>query len=168
MANKKNFGFTLAEVLITLGIIGVVAAMTIPNLISNHRKNIVETRMAKFYSVINQAIRRSEADNGPVAHWDKLILDDIKDENNEIIGKTTNTKEWFNKYLKPYLNVKKFVETDAEDPKLKLYFTDGSLLLLSKSSVLFYPEAKSYSEIEKENSVIDRNRDDCGTKYFTF
>ena len=34
--NKK--GFTLAEVLITLGIIGVVAALTIPGLIANHRK----------------------------------------------------------------------------------------------------------------------------------
>ena len=31
----KRFGFTLAEVLITLGIIGVVAAMTIPTLIAN-------------------------------------------------------------------------------------------------------------------------------------
>lgn len=31
-------GFTLAEVLITLGIIGVVAAMTMPALISNHKK----------------------------------------------------------------------------------------------------------------------------------
>lgn len=35
---KAKFGFTLAEVLITLGIIGVVAAITIPNLIANHQK----------------------------------------------------------------------------------------------------------------------------------
>ena len=34
---KLRFGFTLAEVLITLGIIGVVAAMTIPNLIANNK-----------------------------------------------------------------------------------------------------------------------------------
>lgn len=33
----KKFGFTLAEVLITLGIIGIVATMTIPVLISNHQ-----------------------------------------------------------------------------------------------------------------------------------
>ena len=36
---KKIFGFTLAEVLITLGIIGVVAAMTLPTLIQNYKKN---------------------------------------------------------------------------------------------------------------------------------
>ena len=34
---EKNSAFTLAEVLITLGIIGVVAAMTIPTLISKYQ-----------------------------------------------------------------------------------------------------------------------------------
>lgn len=38
MKNKKIFAFTLAEVLVTLGVIGVVAAMTMPTLISNHQK----------------------------------------------------------------------------------------------------------------------------------
>ncbi len=38
---KKNLGFTLAEVLLTLGIIGVVAAMTIPMLITNYQKKQV-------------------------------------------------------------------------------------------------------------------------------
>lgn len=43
--------FTLAEVLITLGIIGVVAAMTMPVLISNHNKSVVEARLSKAYNV---------------------------------------------------------------------------------------------------------------------
>lgn len=37
---KKKLAFTLAEVLITLGIIGVVAAMTIPNLIASNEKEL--------------------------------------------------------------------------------------------------------------------------------
>ena len=48
--------FTLAEVLVTLGIISVVAALTIPSLIQNHNKRIIETRLQKFYSTINQAV----------------------------------------------------------------------------------------------------------------
>ena len=44
----NNFGrkaaFTLAEVLITLGIIGVVAALTMPSLIAHYRKQEIETR----------------------------------------------------------------------------------------------------------------------------
>lgn len=60
----KNIAFTLAEVLITLGIIGIVAALTIPNIIAGYRKKVVETRLAKLYSSINQAIKISEIKNG--------------------------------------------------------------------------------------------------------
>lgn len=38
----KKIAFTLAEVLITLGIIGVVAAMTMPVLISNYRESVIK------------------------------------------------------------------------------------------------------------------------------
>ena len=51
----KRFGFTLAEVLITLGIIGVVAAMTIPTLISNTNGAQFKTAYKKALSTLNQA-----------------------------------------------------------------------------------------------------------------
>ena len=51
----KKFGFTLAETLITLGIIGIVAAMTIPNLITEHQKRASVTKLQRAISVINQA-----------------------------------------------------------------------------------------------------------------
>ena len=47
-------GFTLAEVLITLGIIGVVAALTIPSLMTAYNKHITETRLKKFYSLFTK------------------------------------------------------------------------------------------------------------------
>jgi len=50
----KN-AFTLAEVLITLGIIGVVAALTIPNLIANYKEKQSIAHWKKMYSVISQA-----------------------------------------------------------------------------------------------------------------
>ena len=51
----KRFGFTLAEVLITLGIIGVVAAMTIPTLISNTNGAKFRSQFKKTLSTLNQA-----------------------------------------------------------------------------------------------------------------
>ena len=48
--NKMYFGFTLAEVLITLGIIGVVAAITIPALINNYRAAKLKSQFLKSYS----------------------------------------------------------------------------------------------------------------------
>lgn len=50
-------GFTLAEVLITLGIIGVVAAMTIPNLIANVNGHKFRSQFKKSLSTVNQAVR---------------------------------------------------------------------------------------------------------------
>jgi len=52
----KSFGYTLAEVLITLGIIGVVAAITIPMLISKVQLKIFETAFKKEYSTLSNAI----------------------------------------------------------------------------------------------------------------
>ena len=58
----KKFGFTFAEVLITLGIIGVIAALTLPSLIQKKQTKELETGLKVAYSLINQAI--INANNG--------------------------------------------------------------------------------------------------------
>ena len=60
---KMRLGFTLAEVLITLGIIGVVAAMTIPNLIANNKAQKLRSQFLKSYSVVQQVFKQMEADD---------------------------------------------------------------------------------------------------------
>lgn len=67
---EKGYGFTLAEVLITLGIIGVVAALTLPNLLVNYRKTVTVNKVKKFYSMMSQATNASMAENGPMGSWD--------------------------------------------------------------------------------------------------
>lgn len=59
-----NSAFTLAEILITLGIIGIVAALTIPTLISNNRAKALESGLKKGASTINQALLLYQAENG--------------------------------------------------------------------------------------------------------
>lgn len=66
----KKAAFTLAEVLITIGIIGVVAAITLPGLITSYQKNATAVKVEKFYSMINQAVRLSMVDNGEPESWD--------------------------------------------------------------------------------------------------
>ena len=61
--------FTLAEVLITLGIIGVVAAITMPGLIANYEKQVTITKLKKDQSVLAQGIRMAELDNGDICSW---------------------------------------------------------------------------------------------------
>ena len=62
--NYRKIAFTLAEVLITLGIIGVVAAMTMPSLIQNARNRELESGLKKGVSVIGQALNMYQAENG--------------------------------------------------------------------------------------------------------
>ena len=58
----KKQAFTLAEVLITLGIIGVVAAMTMPTLIANHRKQVYVSGLKKGMSTISNMFQKMIAD----------------------------------------------------------------------------------------------------------
>ena len=58
----KKCAFTLAEVLITLGIIGVVAALTMPALVAQHRKKALQTALLKTYSELQQVNLKLLAD----------------------------------------------------------------------------------------------------------
>lgn len=60
----KLKSFTLAEVLITLGIIGVVSALTIPTLMTKINSAQIKTKFKKEISVLNQAVRLAQADYG--------------------------------------------------------------------------------------------------------
>ena len=108
MKNQK--AFTLAEVLITLGIIGIVAALTMPVLIQNHRKAETTAKLKKFYSTMAQAILLSEVDNGPAVEWEYI---DETDENGEDIDRVENrqaTLAYFHKYLANYIKYNDIVE----------------------------------------------------------
>ena len=86
-----RLGFTLAEVLITLGIIGVVAALTLPALIQNYQKKATATSVKKAYSELNQIIERAKADYGDPSGWSYYEQD--------------NLAKWVQTYIEPYVKV---------------------------------------------------------------
>ena len=65
----KQLAFTLAETLIVMGIIGVVAALTLPNLNSSTGDKEKVTKVKKIYTNLQDAIGRAEAVYGPVDEW---------------------------------------------------------------------------------------------------
>ena len=60
--NTRRVGFTLAEVLITLGIIGIVSALTIPTLIKNYQIKVRDNQFKRVYTNLNQALRMTLVD----------------------------------------------------------------------------------------------------------
>lgn len=74
----KNKGFTLAEVLITLAIIGIVAAMTIPTLISDYQDRVNVTKMKKMFSALTNAYGLYLTEQGPIGRLEKTEDDAIK------------------------------------------------------------------------------------------
>ena len=64
MKNKIFLCFTMAEVLITLGIIGIVAAMTLPNLIGNYKMKTYEVAFKKQYALLQNTMNLLTVENG--------------------------------------------------------------------------------------------------------
>lgn len=104
---KKSLAFTLAEVLLTMTIIGVVAAMTIPTLHYQRVKKEYTVKLKNFYSKMQNAVLDMENDYGS--------FQDLK--------KPTAGKgyDWYMKYVDPYVG-HQYVKNSS------VYFKDGSRL----------------------------------------
>ena len=131
----KKCALTLAEVLITLGIIGVVAAITIPSLVTNYQKHVVETKLAKFNSTMNQAMRLSMIDNGDPDSW-------LERNHNYSYPETV---EFMNTYFLPYI---KYIKTDPSPSQngIRVTLLDGSLFSFSVTQdggdIVYYVNGK--------------------------
>lgn len=123
--NFKRFAFTLAEVLIVLGIIGIIAEMTIPTLQKEFQKKVTITQVQKVYTTLSQAIRQSEADNGTNSNWDWGV--------DTING---SVRQSFDTYWAPYLKILKYCDSysdcgyDAASPWLMPNGVDYNMVLV--------------------------------------
>ena len=84
----KRMAFTLAEVLITLTIIGIIATLTIPTLMQKYEKEQTVVKLKKAYNLVNNAVKMSVAENGPTDNWPEIYSADVVD-----------------KYIVPYFKV---------------------------------------------------------------
>ncbi|CDE43771.1 general secretion pathway protein G [Clostridium sp. CAG:768] len=126
-SRNDRFGFTLAEVLITLGIIGVVAALTIPTLIENYQKRQVVESLKIAYSIFLGVIEKAKLDYGDVENWDWNLLSSDR--------APTDGNEFVNKYIIPYIKV---VPAKLKYEQAKQL--DGSIVSSGTSMYLYKPK----------------------------
>ena len=86
-----RLAFTLAEVLITLGIIGVAASLTMPSLIQKHKEKELITRTKRVYSVIQNAVLMAQKENDTIG--DNTFLFDTSKTSAEV---ASNFAKYFN------------------------------------------------------------------------
>ncbi len=99
---KKNnlFGFILAEVLIILVVIGVIAALTVPNLITKYQEQERVAKIRKVYKTISNAMTYVKMDGGDISF-------SAVDANNQFM------KQWFGTYLLKHLSTTKICYSDS-------------------------------------------------------
>ena len=108
--NKKSAAFTLAEVLITLAIIGVVAALTIPTVVHKYQQQQFYAAFMKAHNTLATAFQLSVAENGELPTWEPPIEDQYDG------GDIRVNEPFFNKYMAPYLRIDKTCPAEGSRP----------------------------------------------------
>ena len=154
---KLKKSFTLAEILITLTIIGVVASLSIPTLTRNIEKQKTVVALQKAYAEFNQAVERAKSEYGDIQTWDFSL----------------NSVEFFDKYLNSYLIIKSLTREEFnEQNEIKYYeisgkeeksfaifrFGDGRFITLPSGAHVMQTEHNYYGKsFGRKGFIIDIN-----------
>ena len=122
LTTLKKAAFTLAEVLITLGIIGVVAALTLPTLIEHHKEKVILTKLSQTQSLLAQTFKLAQANDEDIF----LLMSNNENgsgipdsENLTNIANSANLANIFRKYTKLALDCGSVDEEHACTPTQK-------------------------------------------------
>lgn len=153
MKKSSTFGFTLAEVLITLGIIGVVAALTIPNMIQNSRNKEFQVQLKKVYSEWNQISMQYMNDH------EESIPEAVAEE----YAKNHNAKIFSQELLKYIKGVNKYSEWNWTTKD-----EDGNTVSVNSQPYKTYNLKAGATVMPCDASVYGGMSMDIGGKIFTF
>ena len=147
----KAIAFTLAETLVVMGIIGVVAALTIPNLNQSTGDREKVAKLKKIYSNLEDAFGRATAVYGPVDEWSNGI--DVSD-SEALEGRLTDRITEFMKISKK-VDFRTFISADGAEFIVSLYY-DGF-----GNNSNHYPNMKYYGivYVDIDGSNKGKNKD---------
>ncbi len=150
----KIKAFTLAEVLITLGIIGVIAAFTIPTLLANYKKEQTVVQLKKAYSELSQAAQLSVAQNGDIKNWDY----------------TLSSNKFFNKYFLDFIKIdtqslynvyQKGITYKSLNGKIERNYTplhnSAQIVTLASGTQIFLDSTPIKTTLYRKTLLIDLN-----------
>ena len=130
---QKNYqkAYTLAEVLVTLTVIGVVCALTIPTLYKKHEERVTITKLQNFYSTLNSAYNVAISTRGNAKYWNTKPWNE------------TSANNLYEVLFKPYFKIKKDCKTTNEG---NCILNDNYVTFLGKKH-FNYSEHNNYYKI---------------------
>lgn len=123
--------------MVTLGIVGVVAALTLPALIANYHEKVTVTKLKKMYQAVMEAELTSSIENGPPVDW------------TEIDSNSISLRKYFEKYYLPYIKV------PYKITKLKNVSTTPGVYLESRNSFLKNLNGEKISGNVTDDSIVN-------------
>ena len=176
--------FTLAEVLLTLGIIGIVAAMTLPAVINNSRNKQLEAGLKRSYSVISQALDMYQAETGERIHprtpsVKKLLIKYLRTARDCGTGSENTEAALLKACIPNYVNTgsteknsTKYKTYNGETNMSLSYFDDGQFVLNDGSLILMENRGSETRErplyISVDVNGYNKNPNRLGQDLFMF
>lgn len=148
MKNNYRFGFTLAEILVTIGIIGVVAAISMPSLVGNVQKKTYVTQLHKAYSDISNVVKKYLSDER---------VESFKE--TDLYAGVTSFEDFYEKYF----NVAKYCGTGAG-----CFAEEYTDFLTGEASTFDINNSTGYEKVVLASGAsIAWNKSKSGTSYST-
>ncbi len=148
-AKPRRAAFTLAEVLITLGIIGVVAALTLPTVINNYQKQETVSKIKKVYSILTNTTMMAMSEYGDTVGWEIQS------------GNSFATAKYFaDRYVIPFIKVARVCENNnSDDCAYPIYGLNGQRFSHDKNydnnSYCFYLADGTYIALKAYTTSVD-------------
>ena len=156
LTTSKKVAFTLAEVLITLAIIGVVAALTIPTLVQNYQKKQWVSGLQKGYATLSNVFKMAMATDGVDSITQTSLWQALPDNLNPYFMPAGEDYSAFISELNKYLKVNKYYNPD-EFTSIKYKSLDGNdwdgdftktgrLKIYSADGIVYYLRLSEFNE----------------------
>ena len=140
--------FTLAEVLITLGIIGVVAAMTLPSLVASYNSKVLDTQSKKVQSVLSNGIKLLMAKEDTTSLANIPLM-------------SCTTKDCISSEMHKAFNIVSEINLDSSNIPEKYQFTNGEFSIWNDSNL-------AYGFVTPDGTMVGVKKFEPNTSNITF
>lgn len=101
---SSKHGFVLSDFLISLAVVGLIAVLVLPQIVKNFERRNTTVKLKHFYSLMQNALKLSQVDNGEMFTWNKEIV--ARDSENKLImsDRVEKGEKFARSYILPYFS----------------------------------------------------------------